>query len=668
MPHDVRMSVPHPRLLADVLGVVALALAATAAGAGIAAGLGWAALVDGFVVSNTLIGLVLAAVGWLISRQRPDNTVGWLLLAGGLAYLVSGAGYALLALGTDPGESSATWRLLADLVSIAWPIAVGFCIPVSLLFFPDGRLPGPGWRYVVAAAALGTAGFAATLTLGSEDTTSSLGVGGYLRLRDEAALGVVSGLSLALLAVGYVGCIVALVLRYRRGDDRRRRQVLWVVLSAMLMVAVSVLSEAFGWETWASIVVLAMPAFAMLVAILRYQLFDIRLVVSRSLAYLLLTGLLLLLYSVFILIAGRFVTEQVPFSGPVLAILVVALVFNPLRLFLQARVDRLFYGSRADQVRALSAVGERLGRAGVQGSAGLEEMLEALCDVLRLPWAEIRDGDKVLAAHGAREGGGESVELHLGSDAVARLVVGLRRGEGRLDAVDRRLIGLLSVSMAVAVQATALADDLDRARQQLVLAREEERRRLGSDLHDGLGPALTGIALQAEAARRLSETDSEGAARLMEQVRVNTTDAIADVRRLVAQLRPPVLDALGLARAIEEYGASLRPLDVTVEIRDHLPDLAPAVEVAAYRITTEGLNNIARHAQAEHAQVRLRVEGDRLLIGIADDGNAAVDSWQPGVGLSSMRERANELGGSFSAGPAARGGRVEVALPIGSNA
>jgi two-component system NarL family sensor kinase len=656
---------PRPRLLADALGLVALALAFLALVAGLASGLGWVGLVDGFVVSNTLVGLVLAIVGYLIARQQSGNAVGWLLLAGGLAYLVSAAGYAVLAWATEPGDETAAWRLVADVVSVAWPVAVGFCIPMSLLVFPDGRLLGPRWRYVMAASAVGTFGFVAMLTLGSQDTTSSLGVEGYLRLGDSAVVGAIAAPSTALVAVGYIGCVVALILRYRRGDDRHRRQVLWVVLSAMLMVVVSVLSAAFGWDSWASIVVLVLPAVAILVAILRYQLLDIRLVVSRSLAYLLLTGLLLLLYSAVVLIAGRFLTEQVPFSGPVLAILVVALVFSPLRQFLQSRVDRLFYGSRSDQVRAFSAVGERLGEAGVQGSAGLEEMLAALCDVLRLPWAEIRDGDRLLASRGVREGEGESLELRLGGDVVACLEVGPRRGQSRLDSADRRIIDLVSVSMAVAVQATQLATDLDHARQQLVLAREEERRRLGSDLHDGIGPMLTGIALQAEAARRLSETDPEGASRLMAQVKDNTTAAIADVRRLVAELRPAVLDALGLVRAIEEYGASLHPLEVSVEAGD-MPALAPAVEVAAYRISTEGLNNVARHAQAEHALVSLCVEDGRLIIRIADDGPASSVPWQPGVGLSSMRDRAEELGGTFTAGLAARGGRVEVALPVGS--
>jgi signal transduction histidine kinase len=207
----------------------------------------------------------------------------------------------------------------------------------------------------------------------------------------------------------------------------------------------------------------------------------------------------------------------------------------------------------------------------------------------------------------------------------------------------------------------------------VISGREEERRRIRRDLHDGLGPMLTGVSLNADAALHLVEVEPGRTAALLETIRDQAVGAVDEVRRLVYGLRPPVLDALGLVGALQAHVLVLRsrsagqPLTVTVDVPDPLGDLPAATEVAAYRIVTEALTNVARHSTASAAGVRLRRETGSLLVEVSDDGRAP-GRWQPGVGLTAMRERASELGGTCRVDHDRRGVRVTVRLPLTTGA
>jgi signal transduction histidine kinase len=220
----------------------------------------------------------------------------------------------------------------------------------------------------------------------------------------------------------------------------------------------------------------------------------------------------------------------------------------------------------------------------------------------------------------------------------------------------------------VVAHAAALSRDLRASRASLVLAREEERMRIRRDLHDGLGPALAGIAFGLDATRMTMAKDPDKALASLADLRDEVHSSIADVRRLVDDLRPADLDQLGLAQALDQYGARLGErgaLNVTTKVA-HLPPLPPAVEVAAYRIATEALTNAARHSGATCATVRITVGGASLLIDINDDGRGIEPRPRSGIGLGAMRERAAELGGSFSIAPSPAGGTVVRALlPLG---
>ena len=275
-----------------------------------------------------------------------------------------------------------------------------------------------------------------------------------------------------------------------------------------------------------------------------------------------------------------------------------------------------------------------------------------------------------MAHEGERPDRVAALPLSYAGAEVGELEVGLRPGERELARVDANALRLVAAPLAVAVGALRLSADLQASRGRLVVAREEERRRLRRDLHDGLGPALTGIALSADAATNYLDAEPGRTRELLGGLRDHIGVAIADVRRLVDDLRPPALDEVGLVAAIQQRAEQLRvradgsSLDVRLVAPDDLPPLPAAVEVAAYRIATEALTNVARHAAATAAEVRLRCNGV-LDIEVTDDGGPAGE-WVPGVGLASMRERADEVGGTVEAGPCDRGGRVHASFPLGA--
>jgi signal transduction histidine kinase len=231
---------------------------------------------------------------------------------------------------------------------------------------------------------------------------------------------------------------------------------------------------------------------------------------------------------------------------------------------------------------------------------------------------------------------------------------------------DLRLLDDLARQAHVAAHAVRLTTDLQRSRERLVSAREEERRRLRRDLHDGLGPQLAGLTLKLDAARNLLGRDTQAADALLGELKIQTQSAIADIRRLVYDLRPPALDDLGLIGALREQIAQYQyhQLSITIDAPEQLPALPAAVEVAAYRIAQEALTNVVKHAKARRCRISLGVSSG-LCLDIRDDGCGLLSGRRAGIGLNSMRERAAELGGRCEISPAPGGGTCVVAwLPL----
>jgi two-component system, NarL family, sensor kinase len=654
---------------AGILFGLAAAEVATAIVFGLLSPLSWAELVDLLVVSNAILGLVLAVAGWPIAVYRPRNLIGWSLLAGGCCWASTGAGIALLVWADSQNLEGWSWRVVATVTNMGWTWALSVCLPLALLLLPDGRLPGRRWRWALPLLAFNGLAFAALGVL--SNFSLAVGVPGYFTWPavnalpwPMAALGVT-------VVSSYVLALAALVVRFYRASDQVRRQLSWVLLALLIVVVIFALDPILP-DSIFSILVIALIPLSITVAVLRYQLLDIQLVLSRSMLYVLLTAGVVGTYLVIVAVSDAVVRTGLGLGSSVVATLLIAVVFNPVRVWLQRKVDRVIYGARRDPAEAMAAVGARLGEVGGADGAGLPGVLQALATVMRFPWAAVVVQGAEIASYGDPPAARHATPLRQGGEVVGELIVGLRPGEARIDPGDARVLDLVSAPIAAAVQAVALAEQLRSSREQVITAREEERRRLRRDLHDGLGPVLTGVVLNAEAALRRLASDPAQAAGLLVELRDQATGALEDIRRLVYDLRPPALDSLGLVEALREQAAVMGkrenagPLRVSVEAPTPLPELPAAVEVAAYRIVTEALTNVVRHSSASAAVVMLTVTAGVLQISVHDDGINLGAGWQAGVGLTSIRERAAELGGRCRSEHDRTGGRVDVELPTGS--
>lgn len=645
---------------------------------GFASDLSWAELNNLLVFSNTVIGLTLCAAGWPIAARRPRNPIGWLLLAGGISYASTGAGIAALACVPDAERADPWWRLAATVTNTGWTWALTLFIPLSLMLFPDGRLPTRRWRPLLILPAVGAPILGALGVL--SDLSRSVGVSGYgaaPALQYGQLGGVATMVATVAITLSYVGALMCLLVRFRHGTEQVRRQLLWVLLAMLLVVTTFVLEPLLPDSTFLLLTIALIPV-AISVAVLRHQLLDIRVVFSRSLLYVLLTAGVIGVYLIVVAALDQVVRSQVALGSSVLATLLVVVAFNPLRVWVQRLVNRAVYGAREDPVRAIAAVGARLSEIGDQPDDGLTDVLASLCQVMRFPYGAITVQGREIATVGGLasplvldRSSAHVTELTRGDESFGQLVIGLRPGESRLAAADRQILDLLAGPIAVAVRGGMLSTELSRSREQVITAREEERRRLRRDLHDGLGPVLTGVVLNAEAALRLIDADPQRCAELITKLRDQTSGALTDIRRLVYDLRPPALDSLGLIGALEEYSMLLtrradgQPLVITVQAPDPLPPLPAAVEVAAYRIVAEALTNVTRHSNATSARVTIAAHNPAaLVVSVHDDGVNVGSGWQPGVGLTSIRERAGELGGQCTIANDRTGGRVDVQLPI----
>ncbi|MPY80051.1 MAG: two-component sensor histidine kinase [Actinophytocola sp.] len=634
--------------------------------AGLAAWSGWTfgEALYAFVPTNATMGMAFALCGAVIAWHRPRNPIGWLFVADGLGHGTSALAAPLAWVLHDAAAPIWLQRTVLTVFGYAWPWSIGLFLPLALLLFPDGRALSPRWRLLIAAVIVTAPLFVVYTGAAPEALLADVPLSGYLTIAAHGALQPLWTLAEVRHVVLVAVAIVALVLRYRRSAETGRRQLLWLLLATIAML---LFTAAWGFVAGTPIVVLfAIPLIpiAVAVAIIRHQLLDIRLVVARAVAWLLASAGAVLVYVALVAVLDTVVSERLGRSA--VATVIVALLVAPVLPRLQRLVDRAMYGDRKDPASVVSRIGQQLV---TDTRGGLSGVVAAVRDALRVPYAAVTTPDGPLAEDGEPPRGATgSVALDYQGERLGELVVGLRPGERVLADADQDALRLIAVPLAAAVHATRLSDELQASRERIVTAREEERRRLRSDLHDGLGPALTGVALAADAAANLVEDDPARARELLGTLRADTRTAIADVRRLIDDLRPGALDELGLLGALRHHAEQARwradgqSIDVRLHALDLVHPLPAAVEVAGYRIATEALHNVVRHSRATSATIRIRC-GDTLDVEVSDDG-APNGPWRPGVGLRTMRERAAELGGRFEAGPSATGGRVFASLPL----
>jgi signal transduction histidine kinase len=627
-------------------------------------GLYWAIKVESpnalevtFVLSTTL---VPPAVGALIVRRHPGHPVGWLLVLHGVlnGVILANDGWAILFARTHRH----VWAAAAEqqLSQALWP-TLYVCIMLVAYVFPNGHFLSDRWRRWVYICLGSYVAFfvSATFDLAHLDgalrhVAPPLGHGPHAVLLPLGIFG------LAMIMASLVGAVVCARARLKRSSGDERRQMLWFTWTALSIPGGLALC-------WLDVLVSGRDVLTLLgvtmvssvlpvgigIAILRSRLFDIEVVLSRTLTYGGLTALVIGVYAAVLFGVGAALDNRG--AAGFIAVVVVAVAIQPVQARLRRRVDHWVYGDRSDPYAALRRLSDRL-EATADPAQALRIVTTSVAEALRVDDVRVAlDGDTAPSVPDEVR-----VPLVHQHTRLGDLVVGVPRGR-QLSAADRQLLDDLARQAAVVVNAIHLTLDLQASRARLITAREEERRRLRRDLHDGVGPSLAAMVLKLNV---LGATiDDPSSTELLGEVREETKAAISEIRRLVDDLRPPALDEVGLVGALRQKAESLSahggddPLVVTVSGPDSLPPLPAAVEVAAYRIVMEAVTNVVRHARASRCVVDISVNGS-LELTVSDNGIGPTHGTTPGVGLASMRERAEELGGSFSVSRRAEAGTV----------
>ena len=645
-------------------------------------------LVGVLAVASGLVGATLHAVNAIADRGVEPSF--WLLSAlGALAYGTTGTVLAarstvrripvlLGAIGLGMG-SALLFREYALLGEVpldwlalwlgSWLWAPSYIASAALLplLLPVGSLPSRRWRPALVLSMVALAAQAVSWALLPyelqdvpvvvRDLRNPLGMA-------VTASPIVFGTVTVLTALAVVLALASVAVRWRASAGERRQQLKWLLVggaATLVLFALGLLVPLPAGEVVAALAVIPIPV-ACGIAALRHRLWDVDLVVSVGLRYAILSAVVVAVYAAVVAALGAST------GAPVIATVVVALVLLPLHSALQRWVNRLVYGEPEDPSTALARLGDRLEATSDPAEVAdrlLPEVVSRISTLLRAPYVAIRLADGAVVDHGtpSDEPGLDRMSLRYGGAEVGSLELTRRlrsRGEARrLDQLARQA--------AVAVHSVLLTREARRARQLVVAAREEERRRLRWDLHDGVGPSIAASALQAETARDLVAGDPVAATEILDRLVPRLNAAVGEVRAIVHELRPSTLDELGLAGAVRELATRFAARDRQVEVdAADLGELPAAVDRAAYRIISEALANSVRHSGAARVRVRAMRSDGSLTVEVADDGSGIRADAPAGVGLTSMRARAEELNGRFSIGPPTGGSGtvVSATLPL----
>jgi signal transduction histidine kinase len=650
---------------------------------------------DAFLIPFTIVGATLyAAIGRLIVRRQPSNTVGWLLLAiPTIATLAAANGaYASHTLVVDPG--SLPFGVFAAWID-RWSIVVvlAMFIPIFLLF-PDGRLPSPRWRWAlvatVAAPAVTVIAFAVTpgrLTGAFADLTSvhvvnPTGIRAAASLID--ALTGVAGFATFGTAV-LAG--IAITVRFRRARAEERQQIRWLLVIAIVFFVLLVSGVLLGDRFSAVSDALFTVTFAMLligipaacgVAILRYRLYDLDVVIRRTVVFGLLAAFVTAVYIVVVGGIGALIGSR---SNTVLsfaAAAVLAVAFQPARDRARRLTDRLVYGKRATPYEVLAEFSDRMAE-----TYATEDVLPRMAEILRdgtgavsaRVWLRVGTQLRPVATAGNAS---DTAGIEIRDDAIQPVpgehVVEVRhQGEllGALslrmpasepiDPQKDRLMRDLAGQAGLVLRNARLISELRASRQRLVAAQDEERRKLERNLHDGAQQQLVALAVKLRLAEQLAERDGARTREMLEALGRETQDALENLRTLARGIYPPLLADKGLGPALEaQAGKASLPVEVfAADIRRYPQE----IEAAVYFCCLEALQNVQKYANATRAKVRLSHTDDSLSFEVADDGEgfdrATADY---GTGLQGMADRLDAVGGTLEVRTAPGRGTTIVGL------
>ena len=642
-------------------------------------------------------GVTFALVGGLILFYRPHNRVGWLCLWTGIGlptiiainiYINCGLAGQIIA----PGLAYLTWLMYSfGFIQILIPMFI--LLP---MLYPDGHFLSPRWRTlaIVGLAVIGVASVGLSLLPDfSQDNSfdvkypvvNPFGVA-YLPIWWYSVVSTTLGMTVFFLS--FVG-IASMIVRLKRSKGDERQQMKWLAYFLSTAVVVQLLffefpgAYLYPWifdTIWYDLIIMVVfLGFPLIIglAIFKYRLYAIDIVINRTLVY---GGLTLAVVLIYIATVGL-LSQLFHTSGNLIISLIatglIAVAFHPVRDYLQRGVNRLMFGQRDDPYAILSHLGQQL-QTTAAPTETLASIVETIATTLKLPYAAIELVEQEAQVGRASVGQpvGETVELLLRyqKETVGRLLVSRRTPGEKFTAKEQQLLADIAAQTGAVASATRLTLALQRSREKLVLAREEERRRIRRDLHDGLGPTLASQTLKLDAVLDLLADDPQAAGQHVKQLKSQTQQMVADIRRLVYELRPPALDELGLLEALRAHVAQMNGMNGRLRISidaapEPLPALPAAIEVAAYRIALEGVTNVIRHAQAQDCRMEFVVtEAEQLpclTLTITDDGLGLPAQFQSGLGLISMRERAEELGGQIVFGNKPEGGaQVQVWLPL----
>lgn len=594
--------------------------------------------IAGYGLQALILSVDFGLTGVLVLRDTPTNRLGPLFSAMGL-WLGLGTLSGLVAAHVTIGSTTQDWLVW---VNGMWtPVICGFL--AMPLIYPNGQLFSPRWRVPLIVSV--TCGGVSTLALAVSAAVMSPKTNPFshnpLRLPIPASVfdPVAAIGALVVVAIG-MAALTGQFWHVRGGSTEERARVGWLIASVTLLVLANPIAI-----PWLNLVIQCLAMVCLAVGVIRHHLFDIGTVLTRSLVY----GMVIVA-SLAVALALMAVMGSLSGIGalPALAAAVTAVALASAHTRITRTVDRALFGLRQDPSHVLGLLGDRLTSAEDPQDV-LPCVVTTLRESLSLPYAAITltGESQPAASDGERPPTVVSYPLRYGGQDTGFLELGLRRGEATLSGRDAKLVSSLAAQAGTVAHSAQAAREVRRSREQLVTAREEERRAMRRDLHDGLGPALAGMALGLQSMQRSASSDEQAA--LAGDLLAQARQSLDEVRRMARDLRPAPLDELGLAEALRHHAQMARRMsggrpDVHVVIHGELPELPAAVEVAAYRITQEAVENSTRHAHAATCWVELSVNGS-LVVSVRDDG-AGIAPRQYGAGLRSMRERADELGGS----------------------